>query len=403
MLCRSRCDWRAAVIHARLATLSWHAAAYTLFSARPDGGRSVARCGLLSGGLPFVFTYASAPVASLDERCTDLRIGPGDHGLSTIVRRHRSERPGGILSRADRAHPRRRQPRRRSGSLRPRHGAPSLAALDGQPTVIVENISGAGGLVAATYLARRATPDGLTIGLLGPQPTMAQLGPEPAFDVGTLPIIGSPADDSAVCVFARERGYSLEAWRAGQTPRLGMTRRGSTTANYGLLLTDALGLPVKPVVGYSGTADIKAAILSGEIDGACLSRSSFMASFQPLTDYDVVLQSARAKARSCQACATAQDLVRSDRGRTLLEIVATVGMLSRYYAVPPGTPPARIEALRSAFARTMEDAAFRAAADAAQLEIRPKSPTTLSAQIDALLALPPDVRREMVAMLTPGS
>ena len=282
--------------------------------------------------------------------------------------------------------------------------APHLARqLDGQPTVIVENMSGAGGLVAATYLARRATPDGLTIGLLGPQPTIAQLASEPAFDVRTLPIIGSPADDSAVCTFARERGYSLAAWRAGQTPRLGMTRHGSTTANYGLLLTDALGLRVKPVIGYSGTADIKAAILSGEIDGVCLSRSSFMASFQPLTDYDVVVQSARTGGAALPGVPTAEDVVTSDRGRTLLEIVATVGMLSRYYAVPPGTPSARIEALRSAFVRTMEDAAFRAAADAARLEIRPQSPATLSTHIEALLTLSPEVRREMAAILTPGS
>jgi hypothetical protein len=59
--------------------------------------------------------------------------------------------------------------------------------------------------------------------------------------------------------------------------------------------------------------------------------------------------------------------------------------------------------LRSAFARTMEDAAFRAAADAAQLEIRPKSHATLSAHIDALLTLPPEIRREMAALLNPGS
>lgn len=282
--------------------------------------------------------------------------------------------------------------------------APHLSRLlDGHPTVIVENMPGAGGLVAATYLARRATPDGLTIGLIGPQPTMEQLGPNPAFDVRSLPIIGSPADDSAVCTFARGLGYSLEAWRAGRTPRLGMTRRGSSTANYGLLLTNALGLTVKPVIGYSGTADIKAAILSGEVDGVCLSRSSFMASFQPLTDYDVVLQSVRTGGAVLPGVPTAGDLVTSDRGRTLLEIVATMGMLSRYYAVPPGTPPARIEVLRSAFVRTMEDAAFLNAADAARLEIRPKSPATLSAHIDALLKLSPAVRRELAALLTPGS
>jgi tripartite-type tricarboxylate transporter receptor subunit TctC len=128
-----------------------------------------------------------------------------------------------------------------------------------------------------------------------------------------------------------------------------------------------------------------------------------MASFQPLTDYDVVVQSARTGGAALPGVPTAEDVVTSDRGRTLLEIVATVGMLSRYYAVPPATPSARIEALRSAFMRTMEDAAFRAAADAARLEIRPQSPATLSAHIETLLTLSPEVRREMAAILTPGS
>ena len=282
--------------------------------------------------------------------------------------------------------------------------APHFARhLEGEPNVIVENMPGAGGLVAATYLAHRATPDGLTIGLLGPQPTFIQLGPQASFDVRTLPIIGSPSDDGAVCVFGRERGYSLDAWRRGRTPRIGMTRRGSSTAAYGLLLTEALGLAVKPVTGYPGTADIKAAIVSGEIDGVCLSRNSFVASFQPLNQYDVVLQSARTDSAMLPGVPNADQLITSERGRTLLKIVGAVGVLSRYYAAPPGTSPARVEALRSAFERTMQSTEFRAAAAAAHLEIRPQTHITLSDHIDALLASPPEIRREMAALLNSGS
>ena len=87
----------------------------------------------------------------------------------------------------------------------------------------------------------------------------------------------------------------------------------------------------------------------------------------------------------------------------MLKIVQAVGLLSRYYAVPPGTPSSRVDALRSAFTRTMQSTEFRAAAAAAQLEIRPQSHVTLSAHIDALLASPPDVRREMAALLNAGS
>ena len=282
--------------------------------------------------------------------------------------------------------------------------APHLARqLPGEPNVIVENMPGAGGLVAATYLAHRAAPDGLTIGLLSPQPTFSQLGGDASFDVRTLPIIGSPADDSGVCVFGRERGYTLDAWRSGRTPRLGMTRRGSTTAAYGLLLSDALGLAITPVTGYPGTADIKAAILSGEIDGVCLSRNSFVASFQPLDQYDVLLQTARSQNARFSSVPAAGELITSERGRTLLKIVEAVGMLSRYYAAPPGTPSTRLDVLRSAFSRTLESSEFLAAAAAAQLEIRPQSPAMLSAHIEALLSSPPELRREMAALLNSGS
>ena len=282
--------------------------------------------------------------------------------------------------------------------------APYLSRhLPGEPHVIVENMPGAGGLIATTYLARRATADGLTIGLLTFQAVTAQLASTaPAFEMRHLPIIGSPADDAAICVFARERKFSLDAWREGRTPRIGMSPPGSITSSYARLLAEALAVPLHPVAGYQGTAEMKAAMASGEIDGACLSRASFMASFEPITDYDVVLQSS-AGAASIDGVPNAESLVSSDKARALLGVVTALARLARFYAVPPGTPDDRVALLRVAFADTMRDREFLAAAHAARLEIRPQMPAEITAQIEALLTMSADMRGQIVPMLNAGS
>ena len=161
-------------------------------------------------------------------------------------------------------------------------------------------------------------------------------------------------------------------------------------------------MPIRAIEGYPGTADIKSAMASGEVDGACLSRNSYLASFQPADDYQVVLQAGGEGETDLPGVPTAERLVASERGRSLLAIVSTVGVLARYYAVPPGTPATRIESIQSAFDLTMKDEAFLAAAKAAHLEIRPQSPSTVTARMKGLLALPPEFRREVIAMLNEG-
>jgi tripartite-type tricarboxylate transporter receptor subunit TctC len=282
--------------------------------------------------------------------------------------------------------------------------APYLSRhLAGQPNVIVENMPGAGGLIAATYLARRADADSLTIGLLTFQAVTAQLtSTTPAFEMRSLPIIGSPADDAAICVFARERQFSLEAWQGGRTPRMGMSPPGSITASYTRLFAGALALPVHPVTGYQGTSEIKAAMASGEIDGACVSRASFMASFQPTSDYDVVVQSSTGAA-GLAGVPNAESLVGSNEARSLLAVVTALARLARFYAVPAGTPEDRVAMLRVAFDETMRDREFLASAQAARLEIRPQTPAEITAQIEALLTTSPEMRRRIVPMLSAGS
>ena len=259
---------------------------------------------------------------------------------------------------------------------------------------------GAGGLIAADYLAGRAEPDGLTLGLLGVQAVLAQLLDEtPHFDVRELPLVGSPAGDGAVCAFSRTSGFTLEAWRKGRVPRLGMTNRGSTTASYAFLVSAALQLPVHPVIGYAGTSDIKAAVASGEVDGLCLSQSSLLASFQPLDDYALAIRVGTGEAPGLASVPRAADLTLSYRARLLLGVASTVGQLARFLVLPPRTPSGRVAEIRAAFDATMKDPIFLAAAAAAHLDIDAQPAATLEAHMRDLLGLAPDVRRDVIAAL----
>jgi tripartite-type tricarboxylate transporter receptor subunit TctC len=274
--------------------------------------------------------------------------------------------------------------------------------LPGEPTVVVENMPGAGGLIAANYLAHQARPDGLTIGLVGVQAVVAQFLRDPGaeFDAREFRAIGAPADDMAVCVMSRASGVDLAAWREGRVrPRLGVTNYGATGHVNAMLLSAALHLPIRPVVGYLGTSDIRMAIESGELDGTCPFLNAYLATFEPKANYVVILQAGVARDLELEGVPSASRLVRDDRGRELLDVLALMGPLARYYVVPSETPSDRTDLLRSAFEETMRDREFLQAAAAARLAIRPVSGSEVEKRVTALLSLPPEVRARITAIL----
>ena len=272
--------------------------------------------------------------------------------------------------------------------------------LPGTPTVVVENMPGAGGLIAANFLARRATPDGLTLGLIDGRAAVETLVEStPAVDVRDLTIIGSPAGDDVVCAFSRASGFTLDLWRGGRVPRIGMTSRDSMGAAYALLVSSALGAPTKPVVGYSGSADIRAAMVSGEVDGVCMGRTSMIASFQPLDAYLAAIQLQESKDDVLPDAAVAQAIVSSPRGRSLLDVAGAIAQLARYLVLPPNVPQTRVDAVREAFSKTMTDPQFIEAARGARLNVDPVAAEELERVIQRLLNLPPDVRRDVLSLM----
>ena len=281
--------------------------------------------------------------------------------------------------------------------------APHLSRhLPGQPTVIVENMPGAGGLIAANYLAHQARRDGTTIGMFALQSVLAQLLEDPGaqFDVRTFPVLGSPGQDDAICVVSRASGIDLAAWRDGHAhPRLGIANYGSVTHADAALLTAALHLPWRAVVGHKGTADMRVAIENGELDGACVGESAYLASFQPHANYAVLVQAGESRAPELAGVPSAMRLVSDDRGRALIGLLQTMGGLSRFYVAAPGTPAEATAVLRTAFVETLRDERFVQAAAAARLSVRAVPAATVERQIGTLLNLPADERRELIDLL----
>ena len=145
--------------------------------------------------------------------------------------------------------------------------------IPGNPSIVVENMTGAGSIVAANHLYRVAKPDGLTIGNFhGFQILNQVLGaPGIEFDARKLQWLGVPVQDTGACALTKASGIgSIEQWQTAKQPvKLGGVGPGDASYGMARVLKEVLGLPVQPIPGYKGTADIRLAAESGEIAGGC--------------------------------------------------------------------------------------------------------------------------------------
>ncbi|HYY24688.1 MAG TPA: tripartite tricarboxylate transporter substrate-binding protein, partial [Candidatus Udaeobacter sp.] len=145
--------------------------------------------------------------------------------------------------------------------------------VPGNPTVIVENMTGASGIIAANYLYNVAKPDGLTIGAWA-APLVLQhiMGNEAVkFDGRKFGYLGVPSPYDTVCTFNDKSGISnMNDWFAAKRPmKLSSIGPGTSTSDIPKLLKAALNLPLDVLDGYKGGADARLAVESGEVDGYC--------------------------------------------------------------------------------------------------------------------------------------
>jgi tripartite-type tricarboxylate transporter receptor subunit TctC len=280
--------------------------------------------------------------------------------------------------------------------------------IPGNPTIVVENMTGAGSLIAANHVYKVAKPDGLTIGAFNGNQILNQLvgaqGIE--FDARKMGWIGAPGYNHDLCMLNQKIGItSAEQWLASKTPlKLGGSAPGAPTDDGPKILKEAIGLPMRLVTGYKGTADIRVAVESGEVDGLCgFSWASIRATWRKAMESGeviVILQNTPKSAPELQKVPLAISFAKTDEGRQLIEAgIHRPSSLTYAYSLPPGTPKDRVQTLRRALLETVKDPDFLAEARKANLEIAPASGEEIEESIRVLFNTEPKVVTKLKEIL----
>jgi len=249
----------------------------------------------------------------------------------------------------------------------------------GNPTIVVENMAGAGSLISANHIYKVAKPDGLTIGHFIGGLFIQQLIGKPGieFDARKFEYIGVPAQDTYVTGLSRASGItSMQQWLEAKTQlKFGGIAPGTATSDIPRILIAAIGLPAQVVDGYKGTAEVRLAFNSGEISGVNNSWESLKSTWRKefeSGDFIIVAQHVGKRHPDLPSIPLDVEFAKTPAARKILEVGAhSLGPTARPFALPPGTPKDRVQMLRKAYTDTMKDGTFLAEAKKANLDINP--------------------------------
>lgn len=282
--------------------------------------------------------------------------------------------------------------------------------IPGNPTFLIQNMTGAGGLISANYVYRKAKPDGLTMGNFPGGLFWARLYGQKGiqFVSSQYEFIGVPETTISVCAFTKASGITdiTKFMNSPRPVKLSASGPGSATGQSPKLLRAALGLPIKLIEGYRGAPGMLLAAEKGEVDGVCgLSWTALTATWGAKFksgDAVPVLQLSPKPHSALPDVPLAIGLAKTDEARLLIETgIHDPAKLTRIYALPPGTPPERVEILRTAFMKTMRDPEFLADAKKTRLYIDPSGGAEVLKVVKSLDALSPEVVQKLKEILFP--
>ncbi len=240
-----------------------------------------------------------------------------------------------------------------------------FAYIPGKPEIVVRNMPGAGGIIAANYLANTANKDGLVIACLQANTAVEPLlGTRQAeYDANKINWLGTPSVETGLLmVWQKSPVNTIED--ATKTPiKVGASGHNSAPAFFARLLNETLGTKLEIVVGFRGQSGAWQAMEKGDIDSYGMTYWSSLTSAKKkwLQDRSVrfLVQYGPERVGELANVPDALDLIKNPADKAFFEAATAQLSLGRPFAAPPGVPAERIAALRKALMDTFKDEKFQ--------------------------------------------
>ena len=226
--------------------------------------------------------------------------------------------------------------------------------IPGNPTIVVENMTGAGSLIAANYTYNSAKPDGLFVGIWNSAYVLRQaLGDKAVrFDARKLGWIGAPTKGTPFCSIMAHTG--LKSWKdvlaANRELKMGSTGPGSTYDDMPQILNRTQGTKFKVISGYEGTSTILVAMRRKEVDGGCWTWESARTTARPMLDAQgddkliPFLIHAKEPDPEVKDLPLIPEVIKGEDNLSAYRTWSGTYEFQRPFSVPPGTPKERLQA-----------------------------------------------------------
>ncbi|HEX2228944.1 MAG TPA: tripartite tricarboxylate transporter substrate-binding protein [Candidatus Binatia bacterium] len=284
--------------------------------------------------------------------------------------------------------------------------------IPGNPAVIVENMPGVGSIIAANHLYNASPKDGTVIGNISGPIVLEQLFGTPSiqFDMAKFRYLAVPVSETYLMIVTKKAGITkFDELIGPKSKQVSMGAiPGSTVEHAPILARDVLGANLKVVSGYKGTADVRLALDSGEVDGFFNTWvSSKVTSFDKVKNGDWIvlaqLSDKPIKDLIVPNVPTITDIAKTEEHRLILKYgTSTPNNFGKVYVSPPGTPAERAKALEVAFAKVFTDKELLADASKGKLEIDPLIGEEIHKLVAEFLGMSPELKTKLQAALKGG-
>jgi tripartite-type tricarboxylate transporter receptor subunit TctC len=284
--------------------------------------------------------------------------------------------------------------------------------IPGNPSFIVQNMPGAGSMIALNHVFGVAKPDGLTLVMPNYGVYLDQLAgrEEVRFDITKGYFIGSP-EKSDIILYARADApfkTVQEMRKLAEPAKCGAT--GTAGADYLIakVLNDTLGVKINTVIGYAGGSEIDIAVEKGEVQcrGMTIAphfgREPFNSWHKKGFDQHILQTSEKRDSRVGDVPTIYEIFEKentADESRRVADVILRGGDFGRPMIAAPGTPVDRVNILREAYVQSMNNAELLAEAKKGRMDIEPVTGEQLQALAKRVMSQPPAVLKRVRKIL----